>query len=126
VVFLTRTWRWRSYKVRVTNERIIVEGGVAHRFRSSVELRDVMSSRVEQRITDRLLQRGGVLLETEAGTMDIGRVRHPAALCRMIDLQRSNFRSEGVPFDTIFEFEHPDPHDYVVNPPRRGDRYMRE
>src|SRR5665213_2892013 len=119
VVVLTRTLRWRSYKVRVTNERIIVEGGIAHHFRSSVELRNVMSSRVEQRLADRLLQRGSVLLETPAGTMDIGRVRHPSALCRMIDLQRANFRIDGVPFDTVFEFEHPDPHEYVINPPRR-------
>ena len=126
VVVLTRTWRWRSYKVRVTNERIIVEGGVAHHFRSSVELRNVMSSRVEQRFAERLLQRGSVLLETAAGTMDIGRVRQPAALCRLIDLQRANFRIDGVPFDTVFEFEHPDPHDYMVNPPRGRDRYLRE
>ena len=126
VVVLTRTWRWRSYKVRVTNERIIVEGGVARHFRSSVELRNVMSSCVEQRVTERLLQRGSVLLETAAGTRDIGRVRHPAALCRMIDLQRANFRIDGVPFDTIFEFEHPDSHEYIVNPPFDRDRFHRE
>jgi len=28
LVALTRTWRWRSHKVHVTNERIVVEGGV--------------------------------------------------------------------------------------------------
>ncbi len=27
-VTLTRTWKWRSHKIHVTNERIIVEGGV--------------------------------------------------------------------------------------------------
>ena len=27
-VTLTRTWRWRSHKVHVTNERVIIEGGV--------------------------------------------------------------------------------------------------
>jgi uncharacterized membrane protein YdbT with pleckstrin-like domain len=115
LVFLTRTWRWRSYKVRVTNERIIVEGGVARHFRSSIELRDVITSRVDQRVVERLTRRGSVWLETPAGTMDIGRVRHPAALCRLIDLQRSDYRNDVVPLDTIFEFEHPDPHDYVVN-----------
>jgi hypothetical protein len=126
LVFLTRTWRWRSYKVRVTNERIVVEGGVARHFRSSVELRDVMSSRVEQRVTERLLQRGSVLLETAAGTMDIGLVRQPSALCRVIDLLRASYRSDGVPLDTIFEFEHPDPHEYFVNPQRRRARHARE
>jgi uncharacterized membrane protein YdbT with pleckstrin-like domain len=102
VVFLTRTWRWRSYKVRVTSERIIVEGGVTRHFRSSVELRDVFSSRVEQRVTERIMQRGSVLLETAGGTMDIGQVRHPAALCRVIDLQRASYRSNEVPLDTVF------------------------
>jgi uncharacterized membrane protein YdbT with pleckstrin-like domain len=126
VVLLTRMWRWRSYKVRVTSERIIVEGGVTRHFRSSVELRDVFSSRVEQRVTERIMQRGSVVLETAGGTMDVGVVRHPAALCRVIDLQRDRTRDHGVPFDTVFEFDHGDPHDYFVNPqPRRG-RHERE
>jgi uncharacterized membrane protein YdbT with pleckstrin-like domain len=121
LVFLTRMWRWRSYKVRVTSERIIVEGGVTGHFRSSVELHDVFSSRVEQRVTERIMRRGSVILETAGGTMDTGQVRHPAALCRVIDLQRDSHRNHGVPLDTVFEFEHPDPHDYFVNPqPRRG------
>jgi uncharacterized membrane protein YdbT with pleckstrin-like domain len=115
-VFLTRTWRWRSYKVRVTNERVIVEGGVARHFRSSIDLADVIASRVDQRVIERMMRRGSVWLETPAGTMDIGRVRHPAALCRLIDLQRSGFRNDSIPFDTIFEYETPDPHDYFVNP----------
>jgi uncharacterized membrane protein YdbT with pleckstrin-like domain len=126
LVFLTRTWRWRSYKVRVTNERVIVEGGVARHFRSSVELRDVITSRVEQRVTERLMQRGSVLLETAAGTMDIGQVRQPSALCRLIDLQRASYRSDGIPLDTIFEFEQPDPHEYFVNPQGPRARHERE
>jgi hypothetical protein len=81
---------------------------------------------VEQRVTERILQRGSVLLETAGGTMDIGQVRHPAALCRVIDLQRDSYHSHEVPFDTVFEFEHLDPHDYFVNPqPHRG-RHERE
>lgn len=121
LLFLTRTWRWRSHKVRVTSERIIVEGGVTRHFRSSVELRDVAASRVEQGVTERIMQRGSVLLETAFGTMDVGQVRHPAALCRVIDLQRASYRTSEIPLDTVFEFEHPDPHDYFVNPqPRRG------
>jgi hypothetical protein len=50
-------------------------------------------------------------------------VRHPAALCRLIDLQRANFRSDDVPLDTVFEYEHPDPHDYFVNPLRACGRH---
>jgi uncharacterized membrane protein YdbT with pleckstrin-like domain len=122
VVVLTRTWRWRSYKVRVTDERVIVEGGVARHFRSSVELRDVIATRVEQGVAERLLRRGRVRLETSVGALDVGRVRYPAALCRVIDAQRARFHAAGVPLDTVFEFEHPDPHDYVINPDNRRER----
>jgi membrane protein YdbS with pleckstrin-like domain len=126
VVLLTRAWRWRSYKVRVTNERVIVEGGVARHFRTSIELRDVITSRVEQGFYERLVRRGSVSLETSAGTINIGCVRHPAALCRLIDLERANFRRDDVPLDTVFEYGHPDPHDYVVNPSTRRARHRRD
>jgi membrane protein YdbS with pleckstrin-like domain len=126
IVFLTRTWRWRSYKIRVTNERIVIEGGVAGHFRSSIDLADVIMSRVDQRVRERLLRRGSVWLETPAGTIDIGHVRHPDALCRLIDLQRANFRSDTVPLDTIFEYENPDPHDYFVNPRTRQEPQWRD
>jgi uncharacterized membrane protein YdbT with pleckstrin-like domain len=123
VLVLTRTWRWRSYKVRVTDERVVVEGGVARHFRSSVELRDVIATRVDQGVAQRLLRRGRVRLETSMGTVDVGLVRYPAALCRVIDVQRARFRDVGVAFDTVFEFEHPDPHDYVINPRSRRERW---
>jgi uncharacterized membrane protein YdbT with pleckstrin-like domain len=126
LVLLTRTWRWRSYKVRVTNDRVIVEGGVVRHFRSSIDLTDVIASRVDQRVKERLMHRGSVWLETPAGTMDIGRVRQPAALCRLIDLQRANYRNDSVPLDTIFEYENPDPHDYFVNPRTRQDSQWRD
>jgi membrane protein YdbS with pleckstrin-like domain len=126
LVFLTRAWRWQSYKVRVTNERIIVEGGVVRHFRSSIDLDDVIATRVAQSFTERLTRRGNVWLETSAGTMDVGRVRHPAALCRIIDLQRSGFRNDSVPLDTIFEYENPDPHDYFVNPRTRQEPQWRD
>jgi uncharacterized membrane protein YdbT with pleckstrin-like domain len=122
LLVLTRTWRWRSYKVRVTDERVIVEGGVTHRFRSSVELRDVIATRVEQNMTQRIMRRGRVQLETSVGALDVGQVRYPAALCRVIDAQRARYQANGVPFDTVFEYEHPDPHDYVINPRSRRER----
>src|SRR5580658_1191345 len=52
-VTLTRTWRWRSRKVHVTNERVIIEGGVLRRYRTAVELRDVLGTRVDQRVSER-------------------------------------------------------------------------
>lgn len=112
----TRTWRWRSHKIHVTNQRVVVEGGVANRYRSSVELRDVIATRVDQRVYERALRRGTASLETAAGTLAVGRVRHPAALCRLIDVERSRFGTERIPFDTVFEYENPETPDYEVNP----------
>lgn len=88
-VTATRTWRWRSYKVHVTNERVVLEGGVARRTRTSVELRDVYASRVEQRVLERIVRRGVVVLETERGSVVLGLLREPGALCRLIDAERS-------------------------------------
>jgi membrane protein YdbS with pleckstrin-like domain len=119
VVVATRTWRWRSHKIQVTSQRVIVEGGVANHFRTSVELADVYATRVDQRVSERLSRRGTVLLETGVGTFYLGRVRHPAALCRLIDRERRVFQVERVPLDTVFEFDDPSSHDYEVNPRRR-------
>jgi len=115
----TRTWRWRSHKIQVTTQRIIVEGGVAHHFRTSVELPDVVATHVEQRVRERLTKRGTVLLETAAGTFLVGRVRHPDALCRLIDRERHPYAEAPVPYDTVFEFDDPSSHDYEIDPRRR-------
>lgn len=122
LVVATRSWRWRSHKIQVTSLRIIIEGGVANHFRSSVELPDVVATRVDQRVRDRLTRRGTVLLETAAGTFHVGRVRHPAALCRLIDRERHPFADRSVPLDTVFEFDDPSTHDYEVDPRRRWGR----
>lgn|GEM_PF-163555 len=105
MVTLTRTWRWRSHKVHVTNDRVIIEGGVMKHQRSSIELRDVLATRVEQRVSERLTRRGLVSLETLAGPVVIGFVRHPAALARLIDAERRVEVRESVPFDTVFSVE---------------------
>jgi len=119
VVALTRTWRWRSHKVHVTNERIVVEGGVLHHQRSTVDLRDVVALRVDQRVSERLTKRGVVVLETNGGSIVIGKLRHPGALVRLIDAERANNHVEPVPFDTVFGFEEPEPFDYEVRPRRQ-------
>ena len=107
IVVLTRTWRWRSHKIHVTNQRVALEGGVLRHWRTSVEWRDVLATRVDQRVSERLARRGVVVLETGLGPIAIGRVRHPGALCRLIDAER-NVAANAVPFDTIFGFEDPD------------------
>ncbi len=122
LVALTRAGRWRSHKVHVTNLRIVLEGGVLHHHRSSVELRDVVATRVDQRVSERLTRKGIVLLETAAGPVVIDHVRHPAALCRLIDAERTGSASGPLPLDTVFTFEEPDPFDYEVRPRRRPPR----
>jgi membrane protein YdbS with pleckstrin-like domain len=121
LVALTRTWRWRSHKVHVTNERIVVEGGVLHHQRATVDLRDVIALRVDQRVSERLTRRGVVVLETNAGSVMIGKLRHPGALVRLIDAERATSQIQPVPFDTVFGYDQPDPFDYEVRPRRRGN-----
>ncbi|MDE3108111.1 MAG: PH domain-containing protein [Acidobacteriota bacterium] len=104
VVLLTRTWRWRSHKVHVTTQRVILEGGVLRHWRTFVELRDVIATRVDQGIGERLARRGVVVLETGLGPIVTRRVRHPEALCRLIDAERSHVEP-AVPYDTIFGFD---------------------
>lgn len=119
LVALTRACRWRSHKVHVTNERIVVEGGVLHHHRSTVDLRDVVALRVDQRISERLTKRGVVVLETNGGSIVIGKLRHPEALVRLIDAERVNNQIDPVPFDTVFGYEEPSPFDYGVRPRRQ-------
>jgi uncharacterized membrane protein YdbT with pleckstrin-like domain len=120
VVLATRTWRWRSHKVHVTTERVVVEGGVARRHRASVELADVGAVHVEQRVTDRLSRSGTVLVDTPAGTLSLGRLRHPAAVVRVIERERGP-RDSGPPLDTVFGFEDPAERGYRADPRWRSD-----
>ena len=119
VVALTRAWRWRSHKVHVTNERIILDGGVLQHHRSTIELSDIVAIRIDQRVSERLTRRGVIFLETAGGPIVVGKVRHPSALCRLIDAERDNQAIGPLPFDTVFEYEEPDPFDYEVRPQRR-------
>ena len=107
VVLVTRTWRWRSHKVHVTSKRIVVEGGVVQHFRSAIDLRDVLATRVEQRWGERLLRRGSVVIDTPAGVVRVGRLRHPGALCRLIDAQRAAHQREQWPFDSVLADDTP-------------------
>jgi membrane protein YdbS with pleckstrin-like domain len=116
LVTLTRTWKWRSHKIHVTSERIIVEGGVLRHQRSSVELRDVFATRIDQRVTERLTRRGYVYLETTGAAVPIGLVRHPAALCRLIDAERNTVHSSSDPLDTVYTYEDSAASPYEVLP----------
>lgn len=113
-VTLTRIWRWRSHKIHVTSDRVIVEGGVLRHQRSSVELRDVLSTRVDQHVYERFMRRGFVYLDTVVGAIPVGLVRHPDALCRVIDAERRG-EYRDVPFDTVFTYEEDEPLDFGVS-----------
>lgn len=105
LVTATRWWQWRSHKIVVTSERVIVRGGILSRYLESYEISDVVATRVEQRIRERLSRRGAVYLETAEGSIFLGMVRHPAALGRLIDSQRKHFLRDVTPLDTVFSFE---------------------
>jgi uncharacterized membrane protein YdbT with pleckstrin-like domain len=113
---LTRIWRWRSHKVHVTNDRVIIEGGVLRHQYTSIEMRDVLATRVDQRVSERLTRRGYVYLETAAGSIPVGLVRHPGALCRLIDAERRESETYTVPLDSIYTYEDPDPYQLEVRP----------
>ncbi len=115
-VTMTRTWRWRSHKLHVTNQRLINEGGVMRHQRTSIELRDVTATRVDQRLSERLTRRGYVSVETAAGLVLLGQVRHPEALCRLIDAERLGGESRFDPFDTIYTYEDDEPYQFEVQP----------
>jgi len=121
LLLATRSWRWRSHKVHVTSERVVTEGGVARRYRQSVEWRDVLAVRVEQGVRDRLIHRGSIFLETAAGTIFVGRVRHPAALVRLIERERAAPATDRPPFDAVFEYEDPAARGYDLDPRWRRD-----
>jgi uncharacterized membrane protein YdbT with pleckstrin-like domain len=119
LVTLTRVWRWRSHKVHVTNQRVLLEGGVLSHQRTMIELRDVVATRVDQRLVERLSRRGVVTLETSGGSIPLGKVRHPGALCRLIDAERLDRQHHPLPFDTVFTFDEPSDDDFEIRPERR-------
>lgn len=116
VVTATRVWRWRSHKVHVTNDRVIVEGGVLRHQRTSIDLRDVLTTRVDQRLRERFTRRGYVYLDTKVGPIPVGLVRHPGALTRLIDAERLGEYRDDTPLDTIFTYEDPEPYEFEVRP----------
>ncbi len=88
VVVATRTWRWRSYKITVTTQRVIIAGGVLARHSTQINLGDVIATHADQTVAERLRRRGVVSLDTPQGPLSLPAVRHPAALRRLIDRTR--------------------------------------
>ena len=123
VVALARVVRWRSHKIHLTDRRILVEGGVLDHDQFSIELGDVFATRVVQSVRERVARRGVVVLETVGGgPVEIGRIHQPAALCRLIDAERSAQRPP-VPFDAVYTYDEPEPFPGEMRPevfPRRS------
>lgn len=88
LVVLTRSWRWRSHKIFLTSQRIVVEGGVLGRRSTQIHLSDVFATHANQSFAERLRRRGVVIVETSGGSVVLGPVRHPAALRRLVDRAR--------------------------------------
>ena len=107
LVLATRSWRWRSHKIVLTSQRVVIQGGVLARFSTQVNLGDVAATHADQSFAERLRRRGVVILETPAGSVTLGPVRHPAALRRRVDRTR---RDGAVSSSRSWEewFEHPD------------------
>lgn len=122
VLGAARITAWRSHKIHLTDQRVVVEGGVLSHSSFSVELADVFATRVDQSVRERLARRGIVVLETTGGPVEIGRVRQPAALCRLIDAERVAQRPP-VAFDAVYTYDEPDPFPGPMRPetfPRRS------
>ena len=115
----TRTWKWRSHKLHVTNQRVIAEGGIATRFTNAVELRDISGTRIESTLLERTLRRGEVVLDTASGPFYSGLINHPAALCRLIDSERATPAYGNLPLDTVFEANLEPSRSFEVRPRRR-------
>ncbi len=103
VLVATRAWRWRSHKIHVTSQRLVVEYGAIRRVRTSVELRDVVLVRTQQGLGGRLAARGDVVVETVAGPWLVGTIRHPAALVRLIEAERSRRPESPRGYDDVVE-----------------------
>ena len=101
----TRLWQWRSHKIHVTSQRIVVEGGAVRHHSRSMEFSDILATRVEQRFSERLSRRGELYVETLAGSQYLGRVRHPGALARLVDRERARRIHDEANQGTDFHFE---------------------
>ncbi len=103
VLVATRVWRWRAQKIHVTSQRLVVEYGATRRVRSSVELRDVIVVRSQRGLGARLSGHGDVVDETVAGPWLVGTIRHPAALVRLIEAERSRRPDSPWGYDDVVE-----------------------
>jgi membrane protein YdbS with pleckstrin-like domain len=109
LVVAGRSWRWRSHKITLTTQRVLVDGGVLGRYSTQVNLGDVFATHATQTFVERLRRRGVVLLETHSGTVMLGPVRHPAALRRLVDrTRREGATSASQSWDEWFDDSAPD------------------
>ena len=120
LLVITRVWQWRSHKIHVTSQRVVIEGGAVRHYLHSMEFSDLLATRVEQRIGERLSRRGELFVESVAGSMYVGRVRHPAALARLIDRERARRTHDLAVQGTEFHFEAAPPPGFFEAPEWRS------
>ena len=87
------------------------------------QLHDLVKTVVNQRLKDRLARRGLIVVETPAGSLTLGVVRHPAALSRLIDNERRHYAAGDVAYDTVFDFDAPQDHDFDVSDRQHRSRW---
>lgn len=115
-VLLGRTWRWRAQQITVTTHRVIRRSGVLRRHEFALAMNEILGTRIEQTLWQRLRRRGGLTLETDQGPVRLGCVRHPASLVRLIDKHRPTGPRNTLPLDTVFTYRTPEPFEAVVEP----------
>ncbi len=99
----TRIARWRSHKIYVTSEQVVVEGGVLHRESFRVPIDSLVTVEVRQRLHQRVRRQGIIELVTTHDTVTLGPVHHPDALARVIEQQRRSQRPFRTSYGAIFE-----------------------
>jgi len=105
LVSATRIARWRRHAIVVTSQRVVTMAGVLGRQVSSAELGDITVIHVDQRLHERVRRRGAVLVDVMDGSWNLGVVRHPGALARVIERQRALLTQNAEEYDPLVEPE---------------------
>jgi len=97
VVFFTGYFRWRSRRIALTTQRVVVTTGSFGTTSEQVRLERILEVHLDRRFFERLAGRGSVILDIEDGPpLFIDRLRRPEAFQRLIVRQMSGGAFEGV------------------------------
>jgi hypothetical protein len=84
LLLATRTWRWRSHALHITNQRLIRESGAVGHHVDSYAWSSILDIAVDQTWRERMARRGHVyVVTTDHERVDLGEIRHPKAFVRV-------------------------------------------